>query len=216
MRLARALTSGLTPSLTFEKITIGSVLAPGPETKLEITRSSSDRVKLSSQLDARAGAMIGQRRIQKARTGPAPKSMAASSSERSAPCRPRLHRDGHVGGTERDVRDDDGGEAAMRPAKKIQHRHEQQQLGDAGDDFGHHQRRVHHAGEQQSAAEEPEAHQRDCRERARESPLRSIRRRRSSATATRHRGSDRCATAACTSCVEKPPQTLTSADALNE
>ena len=31
------MTSGLTPSFTFEKITIGSVLAPGPDTKLEIT-----------------------------------------------------------------------------------------------------------------------------------------------------------------------------------
>src|ERR1700676_2299603 len=87
MRLARAFTSGLTPSLTFEKITIGSVLAPGPETKLEITRSSSDKVKLSSQLDARAGAIPGSVVSTKARTGPDPKSMAASSSERSAPCR---------------------------------------------------------------------------------------------------------------------------------
>ncbi len=52
IKLASAFTSGLTPSFTFEKITMGSVLAPGPETKLEITKSSRDSVKLSSQLDS--------------------------------------------------------------------------------------------------------------------------------------------------------------------
>src|SRR5271163_4522908 len=84
MRLARALMSGLTPSFTLEKITIGRVLAPGPETKLEITRSSNDRVKERSQLEASAGMMMGRVVSRKARTGPDPKSMAASSSERSA------------------------------------------------------------------------------------------------------------------------------------
>ena len=84
IRLASALTSGVTPSFTFENITIGSVLAPGPETKLEITKSSSESVKLKSQLDTRAGAMMGKVVSMKARTGPEPKSMAASSSERSA------------------------------------------------------------------------------------------------------------------------------------
>ena len=78
------MTSGLTPSFTFEKITIGSVLAPGPDTKLDITRSSSESVKLSSQLEANAGAMPGNVVSMNARTGPLPKSMAASSRERSA------------------------------------------------------------------------------------------------------------------------------------
>ena len=75
--------SGLTPSFTFEKITMGRVLAPGPDTKLEITRSSSDRVKLSSQLDANAGTMLGRVVSMNARTGPDPRSWAASSKERS-------------------------------------------------------------------------------------------------------------------------------------
>ena len=49
MMVASALMSGLTPSRTLEKITIGSVEAPGPVTKLATTRSSSDSVKASSQ-----------------------------------------------------------------------------------------------------------------------------------------------------------------------
>src|ERR1700685_2887630 len=83
IKLASALTSGLTPSFTFEKITIGRVLAPGPDTKLDITKSSRDSVKLSSQLEARAGARPGRVVSRNARTGPEPKSMADSSSERS-------------------------------------------------------------------------------------------------------------------------------------
>ena len=59
MIVASALMSGLTPSRTFEKITIGSVLEPGPETKLVITRSSSESVNASSQPETSAGAMIG-------------------------------------------------------------------------------------------------------------------------------------------------------------
>src|SRR5439155_16389482 len=51
MMVASALISGLSPSRTFEKITIGSVVAPGPVTKLEVTKSSSDSVKESSQPD---------------------------------------------------------------------------------------------------------------------------------------------------------------------
>src|ERR1700679_3265699 len=84
IRLASALTSGLTPSFTFEKITMGSVLAPGPDTKLDITKSSSDSVKLSSQLEVNAGTRLGRVVSMKARTGPEPRSMAASSKERSA------------------------------------------------------------------------------------------------------------------------------------
>src|SRR6202790_2604869 len=84
IKLASALTSGLTPSFTLEKITIGSVLAPAPETNLDITKSSSESVKLSSQPEANAGAMPGRVVSMKARTGPDPRSMAASSSDRSA------------------------------------------------------------------------------------------------------------------------------------
>ena len=60
MMVASALISGLTPSRTLEKITIGSVVEPGPETKLAITRSSSDSVNASSQPETSAGAMIGR------------------------------------------------------------------------------------------------------------------------------------------------------------
>ena len=57
--VASALISGVTPSLTFEKITIGKVELPGPLTKLAITRSSKLRVKASSQAATTAGAIIG-------------------------------------------------------------------------------------------------------------------------------------------------------------
>lgn len=46
---ARALISGFTPIRTLEKTSIGSVVAPGPDTKLAITRSSSESVNASSQ-----------------------------------------------------------------------------------------------------------------------------------------------------------------------
>ncbi len=69
IKLASALTSGLTPSFTFENITIGSVLAPGPETKLEITKSSSESVKLSSQLDAKRRRDAGQCGVQEGAHG---------------------------------------------------------------------------------------------------------------------------------------------------
>jgi len=59
MMVASALISGDTPSLTFEKISMGNVVAPGPVVKLAITRSSKDNVKASSHPAARAGAMIG-------------------------------------------------------------------------------------------------------------------------------------------------------------
>ena len=47
--VAKALMSGVTPRRTFEKISIGSVVAPGPDTKLAITTSSSESVKASNQ-----------------------------------------------------------------------------------------------------------------------------------------------------------------------
>ncbi|KZP90794.1 spermidine/putrescine ABC transporter permease [Enterobacter chengduensis] len=53
-----AVISGLTPMRTLEKTSIGSVVAPGPETKLAITRSSSDSVNASSQPEINALASI--------------------------------------------------------------------------------------------------------------------------------------------------------------
>src|ERR1700688_4718162 len=78
--VASTLISGLTPSRTLENTTIGSVLLPGPEVKLDITRSSHDNVKASSHPDRIAGQMIGRVITKKPFTGRAPKSMAASSS----------------------------------------------------------------------------------------------------------------------------------------
>ena len=58
---------------------MGKVLLPGPEVKLEITKSSQDSVKASSQPDRMAGKMIGRVMTKNTLTGRAPKSMAASS-----------------------------------------------------------------------------------------------------------------------------------------
>src|SRR6202161_1335866 len=80
VRVARTLISGLTPSLTLENTTMGKVLLPGPDVKLEITRSSHDSVKARSQPDSMAGKMIGKVMTKNTFTGLAPKSMAASSS----------------------------------------------------------------------------------------------------------------------------------------
>ena len=60
INVASALISGVTPSFTFEKMTIGRVLPPGPDTKLAITRSSSDSVNARSQPAIIAGAMSGK------------------------------------------------------------------------------------------------------------------------------------------------------------
>src|ERR1700676_1456395 len=57
--VASTLISGLTPNRTFENTTMGSVLLPGPDVKLEITKSSHDKVNASNQPDRRAGKMIG-------------------------------------------------------------------------------------------------------------------------------------------------------------
>src|SRR6202453_3845320 len=78
--VASTLISGLTPKRTFENTTIGSVLEPGPEVKLEITRSSQDSVNAKSQPDRMAGKMIGSVIKKNTFTGRAPRSMAASSS----------------------------------------------------------------------------------------------------------------------------------------
>ena len=61
--------------------TMGKVLVPGPEVKLEITRSSHDRVNASSQPERMAGKMIGKVMTKNTLSGRAPRSMAASSSE---------------------------------------------------------------------------------------------------------------------------------------
>src|SRR3546814_11817431 len=82
-RVANALILGLTPSRTDENTFIGKVVDDGPETKLAITRSSSDKVKASSQPEISAGAMIGRVMTKNTLSRLAPRSIAASSSARS-------------------------------------------------------------------------------------------------------------------------------------
>ncbi len=78
--VASTLISGLTPSRTFENTTMGRVLLPGPDVKLEITRSSHDKVKASSHPDKIAGKMMGSVMTKNTLSGRAPRSIAASSS----------------------------------------------------------------------------------------------------------------------------------------
>ena len=73
-----AFISGVTPSLTIEYIFIGRVVDPGPEVKLAITRSSSDRVKDKSQPEITAGRIIGSVIKINVLNGVHPKSSAAS------------------------------------------------------------------------------------------------------------------------------------------
>ena len=73
-----AFISGVTPSLTIEYIFIGRVVDPGPEVKLAITRSSSDRVKDKSQPEITAGRIIGSVIRVNVLNGVPPKSSAAS------------------------------------------------------------------------------------------------------------------------------------------
>ena len=79
--VAKALISGDTPNLTFEKINMGKVVAPGPETKLEMTKSSSERVKASNQPEIIAGRIIGKVMSHITLAGFAPRSMAASCND---------------------------------------------------------------------------------------------------------------------------------------
>ena len=79
--VAKALISGDTPNLTLEKINMGNVVAPGPETKLEITKSSRESVNASSQPEIIAGKIIGSVISQMTLAGFAPRSIAASSRD---------------------------------------------------------------------------------------------------------------------------------------
>ena len=73
-----AFISGVTPSRTIEYIFIGRVVDPGPEVKLAITRSSSDRVKDKSQPEITAGRIIGSVIRINVLSGVHPRSSAAS------------------------------------------------------------------------------------------------------------------------------------------
>lgn len=84
IRLATALISGFTPRRTAENTSIGKVVEPGPETKLASTRSSSDRAKDIMPPAASEGAIIGMVISRNTFQGLAPRSIAASSIDRSS------------------------------------------------------------------------------------------------------------------------------------
>ena len=84
IRLATALISGLTPMRTEENTSIGRVEAPGPATKLASTRSSSDRAKDIMPPATSEGAIIGMVIRKNTFHGRAPRSIAASSIDRSS------------------------------------------------------------------------------------------------------------------------------------
>ena len=73
-----AFISGVTPSLTIEYIFIGRVVDPGPDVKLAMTKSSSDKVKDSNQPAITAGRIIGRVININVLKGVHPKSSAAS------------------------------------------------------------------------------------------------------------------------------------------
>ncbi len=79
--VASTLISGLHPQAPppFENTTMGRVLLPGPDVKLDITRSSQDRVKASSHPDKMAGNMMGSVITKKHLQGTRAEIMAASS-----------------------------------------------------------------------------------------------------------------------------------------
>ena len=83
--VASALISGRSPSLIQEKISIGSVFAPGPVTKLAITRSSSDKVNAYNHPANIPGAKMGNVISVSTLNGFAPKSLAASSIDSFIP-----------------------------------------------------------------------------------------------------------------------------------
>ena len=57
--VAKAFILGETPIRTEENTTIGKVVAPGPEAKLAITRSSSDKLNESNHPASSEGVIIG-------------------------------------------------------------------------------------------------------------------------------------------------------------
>ena len=80
-----ALISGVTPVLSCVYTLIGSVDRRGPFTKILITTSSIDMANASSEPEITAGIIKGSVISRKALNGPAPRSLAASSSAGSMP-----------------------------------------------------------------------------------------------------------------------------------
>src|SRR5471030_3214596 len=79
--VASAFISGFKPSRTRENTTSGNVVEPGPDRNADNTRSSIDNVKDSSHPDTSACEISGNVMKKNTRTGVAPRSSAASSSD---------------------------------------------------------------------------------------------------------------------------------------
>ena len=103
--VASALICGLTPSRTLEKITIGNVVDAGPAVKLAITRSSSDRVKASSQPATSAGAISGRVMTKNTFAGPRAEIERRLLERAVEGGEPRLDDDRDKGEAEGDMRD---------------------------------------------------------------------------------------------------------------
>jgi hypothetical protein len=78
-KVATAFTVGFRPSRARAKITMGSVLTPGPFRNELLTTSSSEIVKVRSQAEMSACAINGRVTSTKTWNGRQPRSMAASS-----------------------------------------------------------------------------------------------------------------------------------------
>ena len=89
VRVASTLISGLTPRRTLENTTMGKVLLPGPEVKLDMTRSSQDSVKAKSHPDKMAGKMIGSVMTKNILKGRAPKPRRFLERVKARQTRPR-------------------------------------------------------------------------------------------------------------------------------
>ncbi len=85
--VASAFISGDIPNRRLEKTIIGSVVAPGPATKLAITTSSRDRANDKSHPRTMLGKIIGSVITKNTFSGDAPRSSAASSIDRSKSCK---------------------------------------------------------------------------------------------------------------------------------
>ncbi len=186
--VASALISGDKPRRTIEKTTIGKVLEPGPETKLEITRSSNDIVKASSQPLTSAGAMSGsvitQIDLPRRRTEIERRFFERTVERRQT----RLNEHGNECERKRDVRDRQRRDAALRrPAEQRFRRDEQQQQRQTGDDLRHHERRRDETGEHRAPAKSRVAHQRKRGKRAQHHRARSHSSSRSAGSAAPHR-----------------------------
>ena len=118
MSVASAFTSGLTPSRTLEKITIGSVLEPGPATNCEMTRSSHDSVNASSHPDSIAGTISGSVMRKNTVAGRAPRSMRRLLERLIETGQARLYHHGDVGHAKGDVRERDRECAAALAASR--------------------------------------------------------------------------------------------------